>query len=81
MTTYSYTPKRVCARNITFSIEEGRLHDISFEGGCDGNLKAISTLLEGAEAQETAEILRGNDCRGRGTSCADQLAQAIEEVL
>ena len=81
METYSYTPKRVCARNITFSIKEGRLHDISFMGGCDGNLKAIGKLLEGADARKTVGMLKGNDCRGRGTSCADQLAQAIEEVI
>ncbi len=50
-------------------------------GGCPGNLAAISKLLEGRDAAETVKILKGNDCGGRGTSCADQLAIAVEEAL
>ena len=46
-----------------------------------GNLQAVSKLAEGKEAKEIADILRGNDCRGKGTSCADQLAKAIDKVL
>ena len=56
-------------------------HNVSFVGGCDGNLKAIGKLVEGADAKEIASLLRGNDCGGRGTSCADQLARAVEEAL
>ena len=52
-----------------------------FVGGCDGNLKAIGKLVEGADAKQIAELLRGNDCGGRGTSCADQLARAIDQAL
>ena len=81
MQTYSYTPRRVCSRNITFSLEDGKLYGIRFQGGCDGNLKAIGKLLEGRDAKEAVEILRGNDCGGRGTSCADQLAIAVEAAL
>lgn len=81
MGTFSYTPKGVCAKQIRFAIEDGKLHDVSFTGGCNGNLKAIGKLLEGADAAETVKILKGNDCGGRGTSCADQLAIAVEEAL
>lgn len=81
MANFTYTPKGVCSKQVTFSIEDGKLHDVSFVGGCNGNLKAVGKLLEGRSAEEAAQILRGNDCNGRGTSCADQLAQAIEAAL
>ena len=81
MATYKYTPRGVCSRQISFDIEDGKLHSVSFEGGCNGNLKAIGKLLEGQSAEDAVRILKGNDCNGRGTSCADQLAKAIEKAL
>ncbi|MCR5346358.1 MAG: TIGR03905 family TSCPD domain-containing protein [Fretibacterium sp.] len=81
MASYVYTPQGVCSRQITFDIEDGKLHNVSFTGGCPGNLQAIGRLLEGAEARETARRLKGNLCGGKGTSCADQLATAIEAAL
>jgi len=72
----TYIPQGVCARKITFDIEDGKLHNVKFENGCPGNLKAIGKLVEGKDAREVAEILVGNQCRN-GTSCADQLAKAI----
>ena len=82
MQTYTYKPTGpVCSRRISFSLEDGKLHDVRFVGGCDGNLKAIGKLVEGADAKQIAALLRGNDCGGRGTSCADQLARAIEQAL
>ena len=78
---FSYATKGVCSRKITFDIVDGKLHNVQFEGGCPGNLLAIGKLVEGMDALEIAELLAGNDCRGRGTSCADQLAKAIEENL
>ncbi len=82
MAEYTYTPTGVCSRQISFNIDdEGKMHDLKFIGGCNGNLKAIGLLLEGADAKNAAGILKGNDCGGRGTSCADQLARAIEEAL
>ena len=57
------------------------VNNIRFRGGCDGNLKAIGKLLEGADASFAIEKLKGNDCGGRGTSCADQLTKAIEQAL
>ena len=81
MEQYSFTPKGVCARQIDFEIEDGKLHNVKFTGGCDGNTKAISKLLEGADAVHTVEILKGNICGFKGTSCADQLAIGIEAAL
>ena len=78
---YEYSTKGVCAKLIQFDIEDGKLHDVVFFGGCPGNLQAIPKLIEGADADKIARILRGNQCGGRGTSCADQLAIAIEEAL
>lgn len=82
MDNYTFTPQRVCSKRIDFNLDDaGRLHDVKFLGGCPGNLKAIGKLVEGKDAAEIAEILRGNDCGGRGTSCADQLSVAIDEAL
>ena len=81
MNTYIYTPKYVCSREIRFGLESGRVHNLRFIGGCDGNLKAIGKLLEGREAEEAIRLLKGNDCGGRGTSCGDQLAIALTNAL
>ena len=82
MKNYSYTPQGVCSHKIDFALdEEGRLHDVTFTGGCPGNLLAIGKLVEGQKAEDIAALLRGNDCGGRGTSCADQLAIAIGTAL
>ena len=81
MSIYTYTPKYVCSREIRFGLEDGKVHDLRFVGGCDGNLKAIGKLLEGHDAAEAIRLLKGNDCGGRGTSCADQLALALEAAL
>ena len=82
MESYSFDPQRVCSKKIFFSLdEENRLHDVKFLGGCPGNLPAIGKLVEGKDAKEIADILRGNDCGGRGTSCADQLSVAIDAAL
>ncbi len=81
MKNFSYTTNGVCSSAINFDIENGKIYNVKFSGGCAGNLQAISKLVEGKEAGEVAQILRGNDCRGKGTSCADQLAKAIDEAL
>lgn len=82
MTAYTFEPQRVCSKRIDFALDEaGRLHDVKFLGGCPGNLPAIGKLVEGKDAKEIADILRGNLCGARGTSCADQLSIAIDEAL
>ncbi|MBO7689715.1 MAG: TIGR03905 family TSCPD domain-containing protein [Clostridia bacterium] len=82
MNTFQFTPQGVCARNIQFSLDENNnVKNVSFYGGCNGNLKAISKLIDGKPAQEVIDVLKGNDCAGRGTSCADQLAIALEQAM
>ena len=76
-----YKTKGVCSREISFDYEDGIIFNLSFVGGCNGNLKAISRLCEGKSLVEIEEVLRGNTCGPRDTSCADQLAKAIKEVL
>ena len=78
---FEYQPVGVCAKKITFEIDDGKLHNVKFSGGCPGNLSAIPKLIEGADAEVIAQILRGNLCGNRGTSCADQLAIAINEAM
>ena len=69
----TFSPKGVCSVKLDFDLEDGKLHNVSFRGGCNGNLKAIGRLVEGKDAREVADILRGNTCGLRGTSCADEL--------
>ena len=78
---FEYVPEGVCSRKINFDIVDGKLHNVRFTGGCPGNLIAISKLVEGKYAKEIAELLAGNQCGARGTSCADQLSKAIKAYL
>ena len=78
---YSYTTKCTCARTITFDLENGIVSNIQFEGGCNGNLKGISALAEGKNAEEIIETLAGIRCGFKSTSCPDQLATALKEAL
>ncbi len=74
---YTYRTNGTCSQLIDFDIEDGKLHNIVYTGGCNGNLKAIGILVEGMTVDEIESKLRGNSCGGRPTSCADQLAQAV----
>ena len=74
---YNYIPERVCSRAIQVELDGDRVKKVAFVGGCDGNLKAIGKLVKGMRVDEVAEVLEGNDCQGRGTSCADQLVHAL----
>ena len=77
---YKYRPVGVCPFNLEFDIDEtSHITNIRFDGGCNGNLKAVGRLVEGKDAREIADLLRGNLCGMRGTSCADQLAKAIDK--
>lgn len=78
---YEYQPQGVCAKLIQFDLEDGKLHNVHFLGGCPGNLQAIGKLIEGADAEKIADLLKGNRCASRPTSCADQLSRAIEGAL
>ena len=78
---FTYTPHGVCSQRIDFDLEDGKLHDVRFVSGCNGNLKAIGKLLEGQDAANAVRILKGNTCGARYASCADQLARAVEAAL
>ena len=78
---YVYRTEMVCAKEIHFHIEDDVITNISFIGGCNGNLKAIGKLVEGADAGQIMELLKGNLCGNRGTSCADQLSKAIAQAM
>lgn len=77
---YVYKTKGTCSRTITFDINDDVITNISFEGGCNGNLKSISKLVDGMTVSEIEEKLKGNICGFRDTSCADQLAQAVRKA-
>ena len=78
---YSYRTQGTCSQKIDFEIEDGKLHNVVFTSGCNGNLKAIGRLVEGKDAAEIAQLLRGNTCGFKPTSCADQLSRAIDKAL
>ncbi len=79
---YTYVPKRVCSRQINIKLDDqGNIESVRFLGGCNGNTSGISALVKGMKAQDAIEKLRGIDCNGRGTSCPDQLAIALEKAL
>ncbi len=78
---HTYVTSGTCAREIEFELEGNIIHGVVFMGGCNGNLKAISKLSEGQEAEHIIELLKGNTCGPRSTSCADQFAKALTEAL
>lgn len=76
-----FIPEGVCSKKITIEVEDGILKELSFTGGCDGNLKAIATLTKGMQVLDVIEKLEGNTCGKRDTSCADQLTKALKSVI
>ena len=72
-----YKTKGVCSREIEFEIENDIVKKVTFFGGCDGNTQGVARLVEGMSVDDTINRLEGIDCRGRGTSCPDQLAKAL----
>ena len=77
---HSYKTENVCPVAITFDLDGNTVTNIKFMGGCDGNTKAVAKLVNGWTVEKIEEYLLGNDCRGRGTSCADQLARAVRQA-
>lgn len=78
---YKYTTSGVCSRSITFDIEDGKVYNIKFEGGCNGNLKGIGALCEGLTVEEITSRVEGIRCGFKNTSCPDQLAKALKEAV
>ena len=75
---YSYKTKGTCSREITFSVEDGKVKNVQFLGGCNGNLKGIAALVEGADIDDVIARVEGIHCGMKSTSCPDQLAQALK---
>lgn len=79
MKTIEYVPVGgVCTKLIRVTVEDGRIAEVAFTGGCHGNTQGVASLVRGMDAGEAVRRLKGIDCRGKGTSCPDQLAHAIE---
>lgn len=77
---YQYEPKGVCSMQMNIEVEDEIIKSVEIIGGCAGNTKGVSVLVEGMNINEAIKRLRGIDCRGRGTSCPDQLAIALEKI-
>ena len=79
--TVDYKTHGTCSRMIHVEIEDGIVRDVKFTGGCNGNTQGVAKLVVGRKADEVVALLKGTDCGGRGTSCPDQLAKALEVEL
>ena len=77
----NYKTKGTCSQAIDFDIKDGRVYNVKFYGGCNGNLKSIGALVEGMEVSEVINRLEGTTCGFKNTSCPDQLAQALKSQL
>ena len=76
-----YTTRGTCSRLIKFDVDGDKVKDVQFVMGCHGNTQGVAKLVEGMNIHEVIKRLKGIDCNGRGTSCPDQLAQALEQYL
>lgn len=77
---YEYKTENVCSQLIKLDLDGDIVRNVSFLGGCNGNLKAISKLVEGMKAEQLIKLLSGNTCGRNNTSCADQLAIAVQQA-
>ena len=78
--TYTYRPKGVCSKQMTFDIEDGIIRSVDIVGGCSGNLQGISRLVEGMKVEDAIQRMKGIKCGFKPTSCPDQLAAALAEA-
>lgn len=77
---YEYKTSGTCSRSIRFTVEDGKVSAVRFEGGCSGNLQGIAALVEGMDKDEVIRRVRGIKCGFKPTSCPDQLARALEKI-
>ena len=77
---YEYKTRGVCSRKITFSVEDGKVCKVAFDGGCNGNGKGVAALGEGMDVDEAIRRMEGIKCGMKNTSCPDQLAQALRQT-
>ena len=75
---YTYKTKGVCSQMISFDVEDGKVQNVQFFGGCNGNLKGIGALVEGMDIDDVIARVEGIRCGMKSTSCPDQLAQALK---
>ena len=78
---YTYQTEQTCSQLIDFDIVDGVLHNVSFFGGCDGNLQGVSRLVEGMKIEDVLARLEGIRCGWKDTSCPDQLCRAIRQTM
>ncbi len=78
---YTYKTSGTCSREILFEIEDGKVKNLRFIGGCNGNLQGIGALVEGMKVEDVIARVEGISCGGRPTSCPDQLARALKEAV
>lgn len=78
--TYNYKTSGTCSREIMFDIEDGKVHNVQFLGGCNGNLKGIGALVEGMDIDDVIARVEGIHCGMKATSCPDQLARALKKA-
>ena len=76
-----YQTKGTCSRAIQFEVDGDTIQSVQFIGGCDGNTQGVAALVKGMKVEDAIARLEGIDCRGRGTSCPDQLAKALKEYM
>lgn len=79
--TYTYRTKGTCSQAIQFEIEDNKVHNVQFLGGCSGNTQGVSRLIEGMDVNEAISKIEGIHCGPRPTSCPDQLATALKQAL
>ena len=77
---YVYTPRGVCSSQVEFELDGDVVRNVRFTRGCNGNTQGVGALVEGMNVDEVIKRLKGIDCGGRGTSCPDQLARALEHA-
>lgn len=77
---YTYQTQGTCSEAIEFEIVDGKLHNVQFIGGCDGNTQGVGRLVEGMKVEDVLSRLEGIRCGWKTTSCPDQLCKAIREV-
>ena len=78
---YTYKTKGTCSREIAFEVDNGKVKNVQFFGGCNGNLKGIGALVEGMDIDECIARVEGITCGPKATSCPDQLAKALKKAL
>ena len=76
-----YVTRGTCSTAINVEVENGVIQSVEFVGGCHGNTQGVAALVKGMEVEDAISRLEGIDCRGRGTSCPDQLAKALRQTL